>query len=79
VKLGNYDLKTSVGATTIEALQKIELKCGMSKITMTPTQITIESLMVDVKATTNMNVKGLLTTVSADAIMTVKGALTMIN
>lgn len=79
VKLGNYDLKTSVGATTIEALQKIELKCGMSKITMTPTQITIESLMVDVKATTNLNVKGLLTTVSADAIMTVKGALTMIN
>lgn len=79
LKLGNYSLKTSVGATTIEALQKIELKCGMSKITMTPTQITIESLMVDVKATTVMNVKGLMTTVSANAIMTVKGSLTMIN
>jgi len=79
LKLGNYKLKTSVGSTTIEALQKIELKCGMSKITMTPSQITIESLMVDVKATTMMNVKGLMTTVSADAIMTVKGGLTMIN
>jgi len=79
VKMGNITTKASLGKIEIEAMQSITLKVGMSKIHMTPTSITIESLQIDVKAKLMLNTQGLLATHKADAIMTVKGALVLIN
>ncbi|UPY37742.1 type VI secretion system tip protein TssI/VgrG [Sediminicoccus sp. KRV36] len=79
VKMGNITTKASLGKIEIEAMQSITLKVGMSKIHMTPTSISIESLQIDVKATLALNTQGLLATHKADAIMTVKGGLVLIN
>ena len=79
VKMGNITTKASMGKIEIEAMQSITLKVGMSKIHMTPTSISIESLTIDVKASLALNTQGLLATHKADAIMTVKGALVLIN
>ncbi|MEM9247629.1 MAG: type VI secretion system tip protein TssI/VgrG [Pseudomonadota bacterium] len=79
VKLGDSKHETKVGKTTIKALSKLELICGMSKITMEPTKITIKSLMVDIKADTTLNAQGLMTTVKGDAMLTLKGGMVMIN
>ncbi|MDB5412717.1 MAG: hypothetical protein JWR10_1052, partial [Rubritepida sp.] len=50
VKMGNISEKASLGKIEVEAMQSITLTCGMSKIHMTPTSISIESLQIDVKA-----------------------------
>lgn len=42
----------------IEAKNQITLKVGSSKITMTQAGITIEALMIDIKATANLTTKG---------------------
>lgn len=79
VKMGNITTKASLGKIEIEAMQSITLKVGMSKIHMTPTGITIESLQIDVKASLALNTEGLMATHKASAIMTVKGGLVLIN
>ena len=79
VKMGNITTKASLGKIEIEAMQSITLKVGMSKIHMTPTSITIESLQIDVKATLALNSDALLATHKASAIMTIKGGLVLIN
>lgn len=79
VKMGNITTKASLGKIEIEAMQSITLKVGASKIHMTPTSISIESLTIDVKATLALNTQGLMATHKADAIMTIKGGLVLIN
>ncbi len=79
IKMGNTTHKTSLGQHKIEAMQKIELKCGSSKITMEPTKITIKSLMVDIKADTTLNAKGLMTNVDGSAMLKLTGGMVMIN
>jgi type VI secretion system secreted protein VgrG len=79
VKMGNITTKASLGTIEIEAMQSITLKVGASKIHMTPTSISIESLQIDVKASLALNTQGLMATHKADAIMTIKGGLVLIN
>ena len=64
---------------TVEAGTLIEFKCGASKITMTPASISIESVMIDVKASAILNAKGTLTNVTGSALLKLKGGLVMIN
>ena len=79
VKLGNVDIKLDLGAHKTEALQSIELKCGMSSIKMTPASIEIKSLMVKVEATVMLETKGLMIQQQGTAMHIVKGGLVMIN
>ena len=79
LSLGNVDIKLDLGAHKTDAMQAIELKCGMSTIKMTPASIEIKSLMVTVEATTVLQTKGLLIQQEASALQIVKGGLVMIN
>lgn len=72
VKKGNVDVKADLGAITIEAMQKITLKVGPSKIELTPMGIKIEGPTITVDGKTVTEVKGGVTTI-------VKGAFVMIN
>jgi len=80
VRMGNISEKASLGAITIEAMQSITLTCGASKIHMTPTDISIQSLLIKVTADLNLETKGgVLAKHEAGAIMIVKGGLVLIN
>ena len=73
-------LKIKAGTTIdIEAGVKITLKVGMSKITMDPVSIKIESMLIDAKADAVANIKSLMTTVEGSAMLTLKGGLVLIN
>ena len=63
----------------VEATSKIEFIVGTSKIVMDPTSITIESLLIKIKAQTMLEATSLTTTVKGDAILTLKGGLVLIN
>ncbi len=79
VKVGNVDIKLNLGAHKTDAMQAIELKCGMSSIKMDPMSITLESMMIKIKASLMFNTEGLLMEQKASAIHIVKGGLVMIN
>ena len=72
VVMGNIGIKASMGKITIEAMQAIELKVGMTTLKLTPAGADIDSPIINVKA------KG-LAEVSAGGILTEKGALVKIN
>lgn len=72
VKKGNIEVKADLGAITIEAMQKITLKVGPSKIELTPMGIKIEGPTVTVDGKTVTEVKGGVSTI-------VKGAFVLIN
>jgi type VI secretion system secreted protein VgrG len=77
--LGNISVKAGVGKIEMTALQSITLTCGMSKIEMTPTGISLSSLQIDVKATLALNTDAVFATHKAGGIMTIKGGIVMIN
>jgi len=79
LNMGNQETNVKLGYIKETAMQKIELVCGQSKITMTPVSIDIESVMINIKGQAMVDVKGTLTTVKGDAILTLKGGLTLIN
>lgn len=72
LKMGNQTTNVDLGFISMEAMQKIELTCGQSKITMTPVSIKIESMMIEVHGTA-------MTTVKGDAMLILKGGITLIN
>lgn len=51
-KMGNMTVAADLGKITIEAMQGIELKCGMSKIVIDQSRVTIEGMMVKVDGKT---------------------------
>ena len=64
----------------VTADMKIELICGQSKITMEPTQITMELMMIDIKANTSLTTKASVTAEhAADGFMNIHAALVKIN
>lgn len=79
VKLGNITVKASAGAITLEALQKITLKCGPSTIELGPAGITIKGVKVSVEGTAQAEVKAAMVTVQAQAMLQVKGAIAQVN
>ena len=72
VKKGNVDVKADLGQVTIEAMQKITLKVGPSKIELSPTGIKISGPMIQLDGKTMTEVKG-------GATVIVKGGFVMIN
>ncbi|MEM7666119.1 MAG: type VI secretion system tip protein TssI/VgrG [Pseudomonadota bacterium] len=72
VSQGNITVEASLGKIKIEAMQEIQLKVGMTTLTLKPTEATLKSLMTNIKA----DVMG---EVSAGAVLTEKGALIKIN
>lgn len=69
---GNVNIDASMGSVVIEAMQKIELKVGATKLTLTQTGATLTSTMIKVDGKA-------MTEVSAGGILTEKGALVKIN
>lgn len=72
VSQGNITVEASLGKIKIEAMQEIQLKVGMTTLTLKPTEATLKSLMTNIKADA-------MGEVSAGGILTEKGALIKIN
>ena len=62
VKEGDISVEAAMGSIKTEAMQKIELICGGSSITMTPDKISIKSAQVEVKGTATSHVDGGMST-----------------
>ena len=77
--IGNNDTLDVGKILDVTAGQKIVMKVGASKITMTTTDITIESMNIKIKATAMLNTEGTIVEHKAHGIMTIKGALVLIN
>ncbi len=79
-KMGNIKIKADMGSITLEAMQKIELKCGpTSSIVIDPKGVTIKGLMINVEGTAMTTIKAPMTQVNGDAMVMIKGGITMIN
>lgn len=63
----------------IKAGVKITLQCGGSKIVMDPGSITLESPVINVKASATLEAKSPFTTVKGDGTLTLKGGIVLIN
>jgi len=72
IKNGDDKLDVDSGSLFITAKMSIELKCGDSKITMTPVSVTIESPTISVKSKVLLEEK-------SDGIMTMNATLIKIN
>jgi type VI secretion system secreted protein VgrG len=79
VTTGNHTVKVSAGASSLEAAQKITLKCGPSTIELTPSGITIKGVTVKIQGEAMVEAKSPMTTVKGDGVLTLKGGVTMIN
>ena len=80
VSIGNYDVKCDAGAVTIEAMTSITLKCGASKIVLTPESIAIQGVMIKAEATAQLTTKaGAMAQHDGGPMMIIKGIMTMIN
>ncbi|WP_420415056.1 type VI secretion system Vgr family protein [Roseibium sp.] len=64
---------------TVQAGAKIEFVVGASKILMTPASISIESPVIDIKASGMLNAKGTITNVEGTALLRLKGGVMMLN
>lgn len=80
VKLGDHKLSVKAGKSETDAMSKIELKCGGSKITIDPMSITIKAATITLDASMNLTAKGGIgATLQGGASATVKGGIVMIN
>jgi len=79
VSMGNVDIKVSMGKHSTDAMQSIELTCGGSKLKLDPTTISLEAMMIKIKAQTVMELRGLMIQSDASAMQVIKGGLVMIN
>lgn len=79
VGLGNLTVNVNTGKIEMEAMQKIVLKVGPSKITIDMTGVKIEGPMLKFEGTGMAEMKAPMTTVKGDAMLIVKGGVTMIN
>jgi type VI secretion system secreted protein VgrG len=57
----------------------ITLKCGQSKIELTPGGITINSVQVTAKGAAKAEIAGPIVNISADAMANIKGGIVKIN
>jgi type VI secretion system secreted protein VgrG len=80
VQMGNLKIEVSMGKIEISAMQEIVLKVGpTTKMTMKPTGIDLEGMMLNVKGTATTNVEAAMTTVKGTGMLTAEGAIVMIN
>ncbi|MDR3509165.1 MAG: type VI secretion system tip protein TssI/VgrG [Caulobacteraceae bacterium] len=76
---GSYTLTTKAGEVTIDAKQKLTLKCGSNTIVISPQGIEISGLMVKIKADTSLAAEGLTTDLKASLLFTISGLPVQIN
>jgi type VI secretion system secreted protein VgrG len=79
LKMGSKSTKVNLGSITYEALQKIELKVGASKITIDMAQIKLEAPMIMIQGTAMTTVKAPITMVQGNGVMTVQGGVTLVS
>lgn len=87
LKGGEHQIDISGGGSTvkadkacvIESTQKIELKVGSSKISITPSGITISATTIKVEGTGTAELKGAMVTVNGSGISQIKGGVVMIG
>jgi type VI secretion system secreted protein VgrG len=79
LKMGSKSTKVNLGSITYEALQKIELKVGASKITIDMMQIKLEAPMITVQGTIMTTVKAPITMAQGNGVMQVQGGVTMVT
>ena len=79
VAMGDYSVDISAGKATITAAVSIELKVGSNSVKIEQSGITINGVMVSVKAETKLDAKGTMTAVNGSAVLTLNGAVTKIN
>lgn len=79
LKMGNRVIKVNLGKHSTEAMQSIELKCGMSTFKMTPASIEMKSMTIKIEAQVMLQTKGLMVQQEASALHIIKGGLVMIN
>ncbi len=87
VSAGDHSIKIETGKSLIEAGQEILLKVGDSSIKITPQEITITAMKIEVKSTMGVAIdggmefqaKGTMATLESEASTTVKGGVVMIN
>jgi type VI secretion system secreted protein VgrG len=77
-EIGQNDTLHVIQVLKIDAGTKVEITCGGSKITMTPDKIKIESIQVEIGATTFKS-DAVMSTHSASGVMDIKGSLVKIN
>lgn len=84
---GDYQLQVSGGGSTvkadktcvIESTQGIELKVGSSKISITPSGITLSGTTISIEGTGTAELKGAMVTVQGSGMTQIKGGVTMIG
>jgi type VI secretion system secreted protein VgrG len=79
VQQGNQSTKVSMGSSTTEAMQSIELKVGQNSIVINQSGVTIKGMSVQIQGQMSASMQGLATDVKASAMLTVSGAIVTIN
>ena len=79
IKMGNDTTQISMGKSSTEAMQSIELTVGSNSIKIDQTGVTIKGIMVSIQGQATLEAKSPMTTVNGDGMLTLKGGITMIN
>lgn len=66
-------------ACVIESTQSIELKVGSSKITLSPSGITLSGTTIKIEGKGTAELKGAMVTVQGSGMTQIKGGVTMIG
>ncbi len=77
--MGNYKVTTSLGAVTIEAMQGITLKVGMSELKLDQMGISLNGMMLKLDGTMQLSMQGLMTSVKGTAMLQAGGGIVMIG
>jgi type VI secretion system secreted protein VgrG len=79
ISMGNQTTKLSLGRSSTEAMQAIELKVGQSSIKIDQMGVTISGLVIKIDGQLQTQVKGLMTEIDGDGMLQLKGGITMIG
>jgi len=79
IKQGTQTTKVDAGAAKHEAMKSITLKCGPSKIELTPSGITISAPMIEIKAKAKASIGAPMVEVKGQGMTMIKGGIVMIN
>jgi len=79
LNMGSKTTKVDLGSISYEAMQKIELKVGESKITIDMMEIKLEAPMITLDGKIMTTVKSVLTQVQGTGLMQVQGGVTMVT
>lgn len=75
---GGSQMKTDK-AMSLESMQSIELKVGSSKISITPTGITLSATTLSIEGTGTAELKGAMVTINGSGMAELKGGVIMIG